>query len=155
MARDALCVVLCAVYCILASDLLKVSALKFPSPYLPSSHVPPLILSIAPVLTPSSARFPSPLSLAPSLPTFLPHSFPSSTLPLHSRSHPSSHHRFLTPSPCSFPPHPPVAPSLPSSILPRSFPASLPACLTSAVQFHVHRMCVWQAALYFVAPNHA
>ena len=74
------------------------------------------------ILLTHSARFLPPLfpSLRPCLVTFLPHLFPSSTLPsfLHSRSHPPSHHRFLTPSPCSLPPislFPCLPPCLPAS----------------------------------------
>ena len=51
---------------------------------------------------------------------------------------------------------PPVVP--PSStipLLPPSHPPSFPACLSPVVQFNVHRLCVWQAALYCVASSHA
>ena len=123
MARAALCVVLCAVYCYWPVYMSS-------SGYLPWSFPPSLYhvlprSSLAP-LPPSSARFLHPLlpSLRPCL-----SSFPTRSLPqpfLHSRSHPPSHHRFLTPSPPPLLPssstlpllHPPLAPSLPSSILP-------------------------------------
>ena len=149
MARAALCVVLCARGCILYTGQcppqgtsLEVSL----PPYLPSSHAPPFLLSLAPLFPPSSARFLPRLcpSLRPCLRSFL-------TRSLHQPSLPSS-----IPAPtlshiiaCSRPPVAPslptlplLPPSLPSSILPRSFRASLPACLpASAVQFNVHR--VW------------
>ena len=60
MERTALRVVLCAIYCILASVLLRVPPLKFSS--LPIS-LPPTLLSLVPLLPPSSARFlPPPLA---------------------------------------------------------------------------------------------
>ena len=110
-------------------------------PYLPSSPAPPC--------TSPSLRCTLPPPLASSLPSFTHsvnscNSVPSSLVPLlnppslHSRSHPPSHHRFLTPSPCSLPP-PPSPSSLPS-ILPRSFPASLPACLPPSNSMYT--MCV-------------
>ena len=115
----------CVLFCALYTDTGKcppygTSLEVYLPPYLPFSRAP-LPRSVAPSLL----RFlpPSPISLAPSMPEFLPQPF------IHSCSHPPSHHRFLTPSPCSL---------LPSSILP---------CLPPAVQFNVHRMCVWQAAL--------
>ena len=95
------------------------------SPFLPRSSLAPIPRSVAPSLLRSLPS--SPLSLAPSMPTYLPHSSPSSTIPpfLHSRSHTPSHHRFLTPSPCSLPPHPPVI--QPSVLLP-----CLPPCLPAS-----------------------
>ena len=116
-ARAALWVVLCNVYCILASVLIRVPPLKFPSlsPFLPRSS---LYLSLAPLHPPSSARFLPPLfpSLRPCLVPFLPQ--PS------------------LPSPAPTLPHiidsslPPLAPSIlhPSSLFPR-LPPSLPASL--------------------------
>ena len=126
------CVLFCAltaVYCILASVLLRVPPLEFTS--LPISLPPTLLPFSAPSLPPSSARFILHLfpSLRPCLHSF--HSFPSSTFPpfLHSRSHPPSHHSFLAPSrcflpllsPCSLPP-----PSDSPSCLAPSVPPSLP-----------------------------
>ena len=90
--------------------------------------LPPIFLP--PTLLPCS----SPRSLPPLFPSLRPcprsvltRSLSQPSLP-HFRSHPPSHHRFLTPCPCSLPP-PSSSCSLPSSILPRSFPASpcLPA----------------------------
>ena len=49
-------------------------------------------------------------------------------------------------------PHPPLAPCHPPSFLALSLRP--PACLPPVVQFSVHRMCVWQVALYCVAPSH-
>ena len=147
MPRATLCVVLCAIYilyiytgqCPPHGTSLEVSLrppISLPLTLLPA----PLPRSVAPSLLRSFP--PSPLSLAQSMPTFLPHSFPSSTLPpfLHSRSNlPYIIDSSLPPLAPSLP-HPPLAPSLPS------FTASLPACLPPAVQFNVH-LCVWQAAL--------
>ena len=129
----------CFVRCILASVLLRVPPLKFPS--LPSSQAPslaPLPRSFAP-----SLLHLLPLSLAPSMPTFLPHSFTSSTL--HPLPLPPTLPHIIA---SSLPPLLPPAPTLP--LLPPPILPSLPA----AVQFNVHRMCVWQAALYCVAPSH-
>ena len=113
-ARAALWVVLCNVDCILASVLVRVHPSKFPS--LPIS-LPPSLLSLAPFLPPSSARFLTPHfpSLLPCLSSFLTRSLPQPFL--HSRSHPPSHHSFLTPSPCSLPP-PPSPSSLPHILHP-------------------------------------
>ena len=115
----------------------NVPPLKFPSlPIsLPPMVLPQLLLYLSPLLPFSSARFLPPLfpSLRPLIVPFLPHSFPVSTLPpfLYSRSHPPSHHCFLTPSPCS------LTPILrPSSLL--------PPCRT---QFNVHCVCGWQVVL--------
>ena len=122
-------------------------------PYIPSSHAPPLPLSLAPLLPPSSARFLPPFpSLRQFLRSFLTHSLPQPSLP---SSAPAPTLVSSSLPPCSLPPHPPLSPTLPSSTLHRSFPASLHACLSSAVQFNGYRMCVWQAALYCVAPSHA
>ena len=134
------CVLFCALY-----TGQSPTPLKFP--YLPSSHAPPCC---SPSLRCSLRSLPpSVLSLAPSMPTFLPHLFPSSILPS-STPAPTRPHIIAS----SLPPSP-TLPLLPSSILPRSFSASLPACLPPVVQFNVHRMCGWQAALYCVAPSHA
>ena len=128
--RCVLFYALTAVYSILPSVLLRVPPLKFPS--LPIS-LPPMLLpfsSLSRSVAPSflCSLSPSPLSFTPSMPTFLPHSFPSSTFPpfLHSRSHPPSHHRFLTPSRCSLPTLPLLPPSHPRSCLAPSMPPSLP-----------------------------
>ena len=97
-----------------------------------------LLLYISPLLPLSSARFLPPLflSLRPCIVPFLPHSFLFSTLPpfLYFRSHPISHHCFLTPSVAPSLPHPPLVPSLPSSVLRRS---CLPAAPNS-----MYTMCV-------------
>ena len=128
----------------------RVPPLTFPSlaislpptvlPYCSST----LLLYLSPLLPLSSARFLPPLflSLRPCIVPFLPHSFPFSTLPpfLYSRSHPTSHHYFLTPSPCSLPP-PPSPCSLTNIHRPSSL---LPPCRT---QFNVHRVCGWQVVL--------
>ena len=113
--------------------------------YIPSPHAPTsLRCSLPPPLASSLPPFPS---LRPCLrPCLSSHSFHSPTLPafLHSRSQPSSHHRFLTHSPGSLPPilcHSSLHPCL--------------LCLSPAIQFNVHRMCAWQAALCCVAPSHA
>ena len=132
-------------YIILASVLQGTSLGVSVPPYLPSCDGPPLIaplpLSVAPSL--SSARFLPPLfpSLRTCIVPFLPHSFPFSTLPpfLFSRSHPPSHHCFLTPSRCSLPPHSPLLPSRPPSIIRRSFPSSLPYPIQCTP-------CVWLAS---------
>ena len=116
-------------------------------PYLPSGDGPPLIapqtLSVAPSL--SSSRFLPPLfpSLRTCIVPFLPHLFPLSTLPpfLYSRSHPPSHHCFITPSPCSLPP---TLPFFPPSHPPSFVAPSLPLYRT---QFNVHSVCGWQAVL--------
>ena len=127
MARAKLCLVLCAVWFILASVLLRVPPLKFPS--LPIS-LPPTLLSLAPLLHPSSARF-----LPPLFPRSVNAYVPSSLVPfLNPRSHPPSH---------------------PPSFLAPSLRPSLPSCLPLAVQCNVHSMCVWQGALYCVAPSDA
>ena len=152
----------------LASALIRVPPLKFPS----------LPCSLPSSLNPSSAHFLPPLFplRRPCLGPSLPRSFPSATLP--PSTLPSSTDALslpiivvfslsslppsplslpllppsLAPSlPCSHPPsHPPLAPSHPPSFLAPSL-----ACLPAAVQFNVHRMCVWQAALYCVAPSDA
>ena len=85
-------------------------------PYLPSFHAPPLLLSLAPSLLPSSARFLPPLfpSLRPFISSFLTRSIPQPFF--HSRSHPPSHHCFLPPPPS------------PCFLLPILHP-SLPGCL--------------------------
>ena len=151
MARAAFCVVLCAHCCIMSRytgqcPLQGTSLQVYLPPYLqflPCSSLSPLPRSVAPSFLRS--LHPSPLSFAPSMTTFLPHSFPSSSFPpfLHSRSHPPSHHRFLTPSRCSL--HLlPLAPSLPPSLPPtlppslrfyilhRSVRATVPACLPAS-----------------------
>ena len=141
MARAALCVVLCGVYCIHTSVLLRVPPLKFTSlpifippalltcssPSLRCSLPPPLAPTpLFPSLRPSSlvpyfTLLPLPrLPLPPSLTSWLPHS-----LPLIPPSLPPP------PSRCSLP-HPPsiLAPSLP------------PPCLLPVVQFNVHLVCL-------------
>ena len=138
----------CFVRCILASFRLRVPPLKFSS--LPSSHAP--LLCSSPSLR-CSLLPPSPLSLSPSIPTSLPHSFSSSYLPpfpLPPSFTSSLHHSLplLPPSPTL----PLLPPSHMISILPRSF---LPPSLPTAVQFNVHRLYVWQAALYCEAPRQA
>ena len=143
MARAALCVILCAVYCILASFLLGVPRLKFPS--FPVSIPPTLLPCSSPSLRcslPPPLASSSPLALAPSMPMFLLHSFPSSTpspFPTHTLPHiiASSLPLLLPPS------HPP------SFIAP-----SLPACFTPSNSMWTP-VCVWQAALNCVAPSHA
>ena len=133
------CVLFCAltaVSSILASVLLRVPPLKFTS----------LLISLPPTLLPFSSPsflhslYPSPLSFAPSMATFLPHSFPSSTFPpfLHSRSHPPSHHRFLTPSRCSLPLLSPC--SLPPSLPPILHPASLLPCHPPCLSAYLRRI---------------
>ena len=132
MARAALRVVLCAVYCILAIVLLRVPPLTFPSRHISFPPLaPPLLISLAPLLPPSS--------VASSLPSFprSDHAYVISSL-VPFLNHPSlpplplqSHHIIassLPPLALSLPTLP-FPPSLPSSILPRSFPASLPAYL--------------------------
>ena len=85
------CVLFCALYTVYTDQCppqgtsLEVSL----PPYRPSSH-DPLHRSVAPSLI-RSLR-PSPPFLAPSMPTFLPHSFPSSTLPSSSTPAPSITH---------------------------------------------------------------
>ena len=122
----------------------RVPPLKFPSLSisLPPTVLPycstTLLLYLSPLHPLSSARFLPPLflSLRPCIVPFLPHSFPFSTLPpfLYSRSHPTSHHCFLTPSPCSLPPHTPLVPSLPSDVLRRScLPAAPNSMYTECV----------------------
>ena len=150
MARAALCVVLCAVYCILASVLLRVPPLKFPS----------LPISIPPTLLPCSypslrCTIPPPRDSPPLVPSMPPHSFlPQPSLPSSTSAPTPSHHRFLAP-PCALPPPPSVC-SLPPILHPSSLlPSSLSTCLLPAVQFNKHRMRVWQVALYGVAPSHA
>ena len=158
-ARAALLVVLCAVYYVLASVLLRVPPLKFPSApcsvpsSLPRSSLAPSLVHLPRSVAPSLPRslLPPHVSSLPSLPRYvhssfrpsLPRLFPSSTLPsfLHARSLPPSHHRFLLP-PCSLPPtHPPLAPFVPPSILPRSFPVpSMPLCLPPSNS--VYTVCV-------------
>ena len=116
-------------------------------PYNPSSHAPPLLLSSLRCSL-SSARFlPHTLSLATSTTSSVPSSLVHFINPpfLYSRSHPPSHHCFLTPSRCSIPTHPPLAPSLQSSILPSSFPASLPS--SNSMYIVCVCVCVWKAAM--------
>ena len=109
-ARAALWVVLCTVYWPVSS---RVPPLKFPSPYLPSSDGPPvLLLYLAPL----------PLSVAPSLLR----SLPPSPLPLAPSMHssvPSSLVPFLNP------PSLPILPLSPyiASLLPHSIPLLLPS----------------------------
>ena len=127
------CVLFCAptaVYCILASVLLRVylpwSLPPSLSPFLPRSSLSLLPRSVAPSFLRSLP--PSSLSFAPSMPTFLPHSFPSSTFPpfLHSRSLPPSH---------------------PPSCLAPSVPPSLHVCLPPPSN-SMYTVCgVWPAAL--------
>ena len=84
-------------------------------------------------------KFPSlPMSLPP---TLLPCTYPSLRCSLRPRIIASSF------------PH--LAPTLPHHSLAHSHPPSFPVWLSPAVQFNVHRMCVWQAALYCVAPSDA
>ena len=74
---------------------------------------------------------------------YLPSSHAAPLLLIHSRSHPPSHHRFITPSPCP----------LPSIIHPSSLLPCLPPCLPASrrpIQC-TQCVCVWQAALYCVA----
>ena len=80
----ALRVVLCAVYCILASALLMVPPLKFPSlpSPIPARSLPHIIASSLPPLVPSHPPF------APCLPpAILPRSFPASLPPAIQLSH--------------------------------------------------------------------
>ena len=127
MARAALCVVLCAVYCILANISIRLPSLKFPFP-----HAPPLLLSLATLLPSSSARFPLP-SFSHSVHAYV----PSSLFPF--LNPPSLPPLPLTPSLTSslrhslhlLPPSPPSPCSLPHSpsFLAPSLPPSMPACL--------------------------
>ena len=135
---------------LLASVLLRVPPLKFPC--LPIS-LPPMLLpfsspslrcSLLPSLA-SSSSLPSFLrSVHPFLTRSLPQpSLPSST-PAPTLPHIIASSRHLVPPslPLSLPPPPslhlsippplPPSPSLPSSILPRSFRATLPACLPAS-----------------------
>ena len=109
--RSALWVVLCNVYCTLASVLIRVHPLKFPSLPIP---LPPTLLPVhpPPSVAPSFLRSlpQSPLSFAPSIPSSVP--FIDSSLPP------------LAPSL----PHP-LAPSHPPSFLALSLPPSMHACL--------------------------
>ena len=89
------CVLFCALYTVYTDQCppqgtsLEVSL----PPYLPSSHAPPMIHSLAPLLPPSSARFVPPLlsSLRPCLRSFLTRSLrqpsPSSSTPAPSITH--------------------------------------------------------------------
>ena len=133
MARVALCVILCAVYCLLAIVLLRVPPLKFPSHYLPSSHAPPLLLSLAPLPPPSPGRFLPPLfpSLRPCMCSFLTRSRPQPSIPS-STPAPTLPHVIAS----SLPPLVPSLPTLPllppahtPSFLAPSLLPSLPACL--------------------------
>ena len=134
------CFVLCAVYCILASVLLRVPPLKFPS--LPISLPPTLPLAPLPhSVAPSLLRFLHPLfpSLRPCLRSFLTHSLPQPFLPSYTPLPPSltaSLHHSLPllplspPSPGSFPP-----------FLALSLPPSLPACLSPSNSMYT--LCVF------------
>ena len=152
MARASSCVAF-ALYTLCPSQ--GTTPLKFPSLHislLPGMLL--LLLSLAPLLSPSSARFLPPIfpSLRPCLRSFLTRSLPQPSLPP-STPVPTLPHTIassLPRFPCSSSPHRPLAPSShPRSVLP-----CLHACLPPADQFNVHRMCVWQAALYCVAPSH-
>ena len=156
MARAALCVVLCAVYYILYTGQcpLQGTSLEVSLPYIPSSHAPPLLLSLAPLLTPSSARFLSPLfpTLRPCQSFFLTRSVPQPFI--HSRSHPPSLTSSLPHSLPLLPPSPPSPCSLPPILHP-SLPACLPACLPAfccAIQCAPY-VCL--ASMYCVTPSNA
>ena len=125
--------------------------LPFSSPSLRRSLLPPLASSLTSFLRSVHDYVPSSLVPFINLPSLPPHPLP-----------PSTHHRFLTPSrcslplfsPCSLPPSlplyllPSLPPSLPPflppslppflppslrfSILPRSFRATIPACLPAS-----------------------
>ena len=142
---------------------LLAQSLRRSLPHSPLFLAPSMPRSVPSSLIPFSnpPSLPPPSTVALSLPAyhhrFLPPSLPS-----------------LPPSPPSLPPLPPslppsISPSLspsltPSLVFPSSLPPSpcslppilhpswlllcLPPCLPAAVQFNVHRMCVWQAALY-------
>ena len=100
MARATLCVILSAVYCILASVLLRVPPLKFPS----------LPISLPPILLPCSSP-----SIRSSLPPPLVSSLPSFPCSVHAYAH-SSFVPYLNPA--SLPPlplPPSLTPSLPHS----------------------------------------
>ena len=120
MARATLCVVLSAVYCILASVLLRVPPLKFPS----------LPISLPPILLPCSSP-----SLRSSLPPPLASSLPSFPRSVHAYAH-SSFVPYLNPA--SLPPLP-LPPSLTSS-LPHSLPSLPPSphspCLLPHILHH-------------------
>ena len=131
MPRAALCVVLCAVYCILANISIRLPPLKFPSlaVSLPP-NAPPLLLSLATLLPSSSARFPLP-SLPRSVHAYVPSSlfpflYPPSLPPL---PIPLSLTSSLRHSLYLLPPSPPAPCFLPHSpsFLPPSLPPSLPA----------------------------
>ena len=131
-ARAALWVVLCTVYCILASVLLRVPPLKFPSlhinipPHSSLDHPPSSVaLSLLRLLTPSL------LSLASSMTS----SVPSSLVPY---LNPPS----LPPLPLPSPLSPFLPASLPSPLPPHSLPPSTHPPLAPSL------VCgVWPAAL--------
>ena len=159
MARAALCVVLCAHCCIMYTGQCPpqgTSLEVYLPPYLPSSHAPPFLLSLAPSLlrsllpplassltsflrpvhdyVPSSLvpfiNLPSlpPLPLPPSLTPSLPHALSLLTPPPQ-----------LTPPPSLPPSLPPVLPTFPPSLppsLPPSFPPSLPS-LPPSLRFSI------------------
>ena len=91
--------------------------ISLPPTLLPFSS-PSIHCSLLPPLASSLLSFPRPAMHA-----FLPHSLSSSTFPpfIHSRSHPPSHHLFITPSRCS--------PLSTCSLPPILHPVSLLPCL--------------------------
>ena len=150
MARASLCVVLCAHGCILYTVLLSVLPLKFPSllislpptllpfssPSLRCSLLPPLASSLQTFLRSVHAYVPSSLVPFLNLPSLPPLPLPPSLTSSHPHALPLLHPSPF--SPCSIPPilHP-------ASLL----PCLLPCLPASAVQFNVHCVLCWPAAL--------
>ena len=133
MARAALCVVLWAHGCILYTGQcppqgtsLEVSLL----PYLAASRAPIVLLSLASLLPPSSARFFPPLfpSLCPCLRSFLTRCLPQTSLPSSTPAPTLPHIITSSRSPVAPPPilHP-------ASLLP-CLPPCLSACLRRPIQ---------------------
>ena len=115
---------MCVVYCILACVILRVPPLKFPSPYIFSSHAPHLLFSLAPLLPPSPARFLPPLfsSLYPCLRSILTRSIPHPSLPSSTPGATLPHIIASSLPPLAPPlPHPPLATSLPPILHHSSF----------------------------------
>ena len=104
--------------------------------------------SIAPFLSPSLA----PHCSSPSLRYFLLRSLPPSPLSLAQTSLPSSHHRFLPPSPCS-PSYPPSFPAPPSPCFPPSN-STYTVCVCMCVYACVW-VCLASCTEYCVGHNHA
>ena len=140
-------VVLCTVYCILASVLQGTSLEVSLPPYLPSSDGPSSIAHLPPSVAPSllSSLPPSPLppaqymhsSVHSSLVPFL----NLTTLPIFPLPHSLAS---LLPRSIPLLPHSTTLPLFPPSHHPSFVAPSVPPRRT---QFNVHRVCGWQAVL--------